>query len=322
MGKVHAAIEGRLRTFVEAQHVFFVATAPLAGDGLINISPRGITGTFKVLDEHTFAWLDTNGSGSETIGHLRENGRITVMFCAFEGPPNIVRLHGRGRVVSLYDDDYPALREQFVEFPQARAVIVVDVDRVSDSCGYGVPFLDYREDRTLMHSWSQRKGDEGTADYRRRKNRTSLDGLPAFDFDPLDEWSTLDGLAAIRERMAAQIDGFEQPASYALALDGELGHVNAPGGRHGLPAVVLATVLKHDGSTATLPVAREQLDEAITTLTPAAACTEVDHPNLAAWRRIAARLDANGGGTVEAVFVRSADDPVSSELDATLRAAW
>ncbi|HWU23724.1 MAG TPA: pyridoxamine 5'-phosphate oxidase family protein [Nocardioides sp.] len=184
MGKIHERIEGRLRTFVEAQPVFFVATSPLSGDGHINLSPRGIGGSFKVLDEHTVAWLDTNGSGSETIAHLRENGRITVMFCAFDGPPNIVRFHGRGRVVPLGTPEYDDLRPHFVDFPVDRAVIVVDVERISDTCGYGVPVMDYREDRTLLRQWSEKKGPEGAADYRREKNRVSIDGLPAYDFDP------------------------------------------------------------------------------------------------------------------------------------------
>ncbi|WP_220454082.1 pyridoxamine 5'-phosphate oxidase family protein [Nocardioides immobilis] len=322
MGKVHAAITGRLRDFIEAQHVFFVATAPLAADGHLNVSPRGIPGTFAVLDERTFAWLDGTGSGSETIAHLRENGRITVMFCAFEGPPNIVRLHGTGRVVGVYDEEYDALAAHFTELPGARAVVVVDVERVSDSCGFGVPLMSFVGDRDLLPPYFERKGVKGSADYRRRKNRTSLDGLRAFDDDPLDEWSTLEGLAAIRERLGAQIDGWEFPASYAVAVDGDFPHVNQPGGVHKLPAAVLGTVLKHDGSTATLEVSRQQLDEAITTLAPAAACTDIDHPNLAAWRAIAERLDAHGGGTVTAVFVRSVDDPVGSELDAALRAAW
>ena len=321
MGKAHAAITGRLRDFIEAQHVFFVATAPLAADGHVNVSPRGIPGTSAVLDERTFGWIDGTGSGSETIAHLRENGRITVMFCAFEGPPNIVRLHGTGRVVGIYDEEYDALAGHFTDLPGARAIVVVDVERVSDSCGFGVPLMTFERDRDLLPPYFTRKGVNGSADYRRRKNRTSLDGLRAFDDDPLDEWSTIDGLAAIRERLGAQIDGWEFPASYALAVDGDFPHVNAPGGMHKLPAVVLGTVLKHDGSTATLEVSRQQLDEAITALAPAAACTAVDHPNLAAWRSIAERLDVNGG-TVRAVFVRSVDDPVGSELDAALRAAW
>ncbi|WP_220793273.1 pyridoxamine 5'-phosphate oxidase family protein [Nocardioides stalactiti] len=322
MGKVHDGITGRLRTFIEAQHVFFIATAPLAADGHVNLSPRGLPGTFAVLDEHTFAWLDGTGSGSETIAHLRENGRITVMFCAFEGPPNIVRLHGTGRVVTLYDEEYADLSARFAAVPGARAVVVVDVARVSDSCGYGVPLMDYTGDRDLLQRYFERKGVDGSADYRRRKNRTSLDGLRAFDDDPLDEWSTLDGLATIRERLAAQIDGWVPPVSYGVAVDGDFPHVNAPGGRHGLPAVVLATVLKHDGSTGSVAMTRQQLDEAITALAPAEACPEVDHPNLAAWRSVAARLDAAGGGTVTAVFVRSADDPVTDDLDAVLRSAW
>lgn len=322
MAKVYDAIEGRIREFIEAQQLFFVATAPLAAGGHINLSPRGIPGTFAVLDERTFAWLDGTGSGSETIAHLRENGRVTVMFCAFDGPPNVVRLYGAGRVVTVYDEEYDALAARFTELPGARAVVVVDVERISDACGWGVPLMSYVGERELLQPFFERKGVEGSADYRRRKNRRSVDGLPAFTDDPLDEWSTLDGLARIRERLGAQIDGWVPPASYALAVDGELPYVNQPGGRHGLPGVVLATVLKHDGSTATLDVSRQQLDEAINALAPAAACTDVDHPNLAAWRAIAARLDERGSGTVQAVFVRSTDDPVGSDLDAALRAAW
>jgi hypothetical protein len=187
MGKVYERIEGRLRELVERQHVFFVATAPLAADGHVNVSPRGIQGTFAVLDDRTFAWLDGTGSGSETIAHLRENGRVTVMFCAFEGPPNIVRFHGTGRVVTLYDDDYPALASRFVDLPGARAVIVVDVERVSDSCGWSVPLMSYEGERNLLEPFFERKGEAGSREYRRRKNLTSIDGLPAFDVDPVDE---------------------------------------------------------------------------------------------------------------------------------------
>ncbi|AJR18610.1 pyridoxamine 5'-phosphate oxidase family protein [Pimelobacter simplex] len=323
MGKVHAAVDGRLRAFVERQNVFFVGTSPLAADGHVNVSPRGIPGTFGLLDERTFAWVDTSGSGSETIAHVRENGRIVVMFCAFDGAPNIVRFHGRGRVVSRYDEEYADLAGRFDDVPGARAVIVVDIDRISDACGYGVPLMDYVGERDLLPRYFGRKGVAGSADYRRRKNRTSIDGLPAFDDDPLDEWATLDGLGRIRVRLGEQIDGWQQPAGYALALDGELGHVNGPGGMHGLPAVVLATVLKHDGATATLDVTAQQLDEAITALTPAEACTDVEHPNLWSWRELRDRLREQGGrGRVTAVFVRDTADPVSSEDDARLRAGW
>jgi len=123
-------------------------------------------------------------SGAETVAHLRENGRITVMFCAFEGPPDVVRLHGRGRVVTIYDPEYPAWVERFAETRGARAVIVVDVERVSSSCGYGVPIMEYAGERDLLPQHMDRKGLEGQAAYRRTKNRVSIDGLPAFDFDP------------------------------------------------------------------------------------------------------------------------------------------
>jgi predicted pyridoxine 5'-phosphate oxidase superfamily flavin-nucleotide-binding protein len=184
MGKVHERIDDKLRAFIERQHLCFVATAPSDPQGRVNLSPKGIGGTFAVLDDHTVAYLDITASGAETIAHLRENGRITVMFCAFEGPPNTVRLHGTGRVVTLYDDEFAALLEHFTETRGARAVIVVDVSRVSDSCGYGVPLMEYAGERDLLPRHMERKGDEGRRDYRRLKNATSIDGLPAFDYDP------------------------------------------------------------------------------------------------------------------------------------------
>jgi predicted pyridoxine 5'-phosphate oxidase superfamily flavin-nucleotide-binding protein len=184
MGKVHEQIDDRLRAFITAQHLFFVATAPRADDGHVSLSPKGIAGTFVVVDEHTVAYLDITGSGVETIAHLRENGRITLMFCAFDGPPNIVRLQGRGRVVSLYDDEYPRWAARFDDLRGARAVIVVDVERVSDSCGYTVPLMEHVGERDLLQPFMDRKGTDGQADYRRLKNRTSIDGLPAFDDDP------------------------------------------------------------------------------------------------------------------------------------------
>ncbi len=188
MGQVHERIDGRLRAFIERQHVFFVATAPSGPGGHVNVSPKGVGGTFAVLDEHTVAYADVTASGAETIAHLRENGRITIMFCAFEGPPNIVRLHGRGRFVTLYDEGFDELLTRFDggldESRGVRAVVVVDVERVSDSCGYGVPLMSYEGERDLLPAYMARKGVDGRADYRRRKNRTSIDGLPAFDMDP------------------------------------------------------------------------------------------------------------------------------------------
>ncbi|RYU12271.1 pyridoxamine 5'-phosphate oxidase family protein [Nocardioides iriomotensis] len=184
MGKVHDGIDGRLRAFIEAQHVFFVATAPLA-DGRVNVSPKGIGGTFVVVDEHTVAYLDITASGAETIAHLREpgNGRITLMFCSFDRSPDVVRLHGRGRVVSLYDDEFADWLPRFAETRGARAVIVVDVERVSDSCGYGVPLMEVVGERHLLPEHMERKGADGVVDYRRAKNRASIDGLPAFTDD-------------------------------------------------------------------------------------------------------------------------------------------
>lgn len=148
-------------------------------------APRGLPGTFAVLDEHTFAWLDVTGSGSETIAHLRENGRITVMFCAFDGAPNIVRLHGRGRIVTRYDDEFNGMAGHFEQQPGARAVIVVDVERVSDSCGWGVPLMSFEGHRELLGPFFERKGDDGSAAYRAGKNRRSIDGMPAYDYDPV-----------------------------------------------------------------------------------------------------------------------------------------
>ena len=186
MGKVYSAIDERLRRFIARQPVFFVATAPLSAEGHVNVSPRGLPGTFAVLDEHTFAWLDVTGSGSETIAHLRENGRVTVMFCAFDGPPNIVRLHGTGRVINRYDDEFESLALHFDDKPGTRAVIVVDVVRVSDSCGWGVPLMTLEGHRDLLGPYFERKGTGGSAEYRIAKNRTSIDGLVAYDFDPVE----------------------------------------------------------------------------------------------------------------------------------------
>ncbi len=181
---MHEKIDGRLREFVEAQHMFFVATAPSGDDGHVNLSPKGMAGTFVVLGEHRVAYLDFHGSGAETLAHLRQNGRITIMFCAFQGPPNIVRLHGRGTHTPIGSPDLDGLLAHFPDAPDLhglRGVITVEVDRVSDSCGYSVPIMSYEGDRDLLLRWADRKDDAALADYRRVKNTTSIDGLPAFD---------------------------------------------------------------------------------------------------------------------------------------------
>lgn len=184
MGKEYDAIDGRLREFIERQPVFFVATAPLAGEGHVNLSPKGRRGTLRVIDERTVAFLDFGGSHAESLAHLGENGRITLMWCAFEGPPNIVRVHGTGEVVFRDDPRFEDLVADFedADGPGLRAVIVVTATLVSDTCGYAVPFMDYVGERELHSDFFGRKDDEQFAAYCESKphNATSIDGLPAL----------------------------------------------------------------------------------------------------------------------------------------------
>lgn len=186
MGKEYEGLSGRLRAFIEAQHIFFTATAPLDGDGTVNLSPKGGSGSFAVLDEHTIAYLDFAGSNAETIAHLRENGRITLMWCAFDGPPNIVRVHGRGEPVFRDDPRWAELVRLFPAVDPAahgvRAVIVVTAERIRDTCGYAVPFMTYDQDRPLHRSRFERETDESLDAYFRGKEHVaaSLDGLPAL----------------------------------------------------------------------------------------------------------------------------------------------
>jgi hypothetical protein len=180
MARVHVGIDPALQDFLERQPVFFVASAPLAADGHVNVSPKGLDGTFRVLGPRWVAYLDLTGSGVETIAHVRENGRITLMFCAFAGPPRIVRLYGRGVVVTPDDADYDTLVSQFPALPGARAVVSVALDRIADSCGYGVPRLEVVEPRDRLLAWAESKGDTGLADYRADRNAQSIDGLPGY----------------------------------------------------------------------------------------------------------------------------------------------
>ncbi len=179
MAKVHDGIDEALATWLEAQPVFFVATAPLAEDGHLNLSPRGLD-CFSVLGPRQVAWVDRTGSGVETIAHLRENGRIVLMFCAFSGPPKIVRLHGRGRVCLPGSAEYDHVVARHVATIGTRAVVVVDVDRVSDSCGYGVPLMDLVGERDQLPRWEAAKGVDGIVAYRAGKNAVSVDGLPGL----------------------------------------------------------------------------------------------------------------------------------------------
>ncbi|MGH3499280.1 MAG: pyridoxamine 5'-phosphate oxidase family protein [Nocardioidaceae bacterium] len=149
------------------------------------MSPKGVAGTFAVAGDHTVAYLDITASGAETIAHLRENGRITLMFCAFEGPPKVLRLHGRARLVTVHDDEYVTWEPWFSERRGGRAVVVVDVQRIADSCGFGVPLMEYAGERDMLPAHAERKGPDGLANYRRDKNAASIDGLQAFDYDRL-----------------------------------------------------------------------------------------------------------------------------------------
>ncbi len=189
MGKTYEEIDDRLARWIDRQPMFFIATAPLAADGHVNVSPKGMRGTFRVTGPRSFAYLDLVGSGVETIAHLRENGRITVMFCAFEGPPKIVRLHGRGTVSEPGDEGYETLVAEFGQCGDGpiarRAVVLVDVERISDSCGYGVPLMEYTGDRDQHERWVEAKAAKGgsgwQADYIGEKNAASIDGLPGVD---------------------------------------------------------------------------------------------------------------------------------------------
>jgi hypothetical protein len=176
MARTHDTLDDDLRGWIARQHVFFVASAPTATDGHVNLSPKGYD-SFRVLDDRIVAYLDLTGSGVETIAHVNENGRLTIMFCGFEGPPRILRLFGRGEVVLPGDDDFDALVQRFPPLPGVRSVIRCHVDRIQSSCGYAVPFLSYESEREALSDWAARKGPEGIEDYHAEKNTVSIDGL-------------------------------------------------------------------------------------------------------------------------------------------------
>lgn len=177
VGKIFSGIDQQLRSFIEAQHVFFVATAPSGSEGHVNCSPKGLD-SFRVLDEHTVAYLDFNGSGIETVAHVRDNGRIVMMFCAFDGPPKIVRLHGHATVIERGDGEFAPLLERFGgAHPPVRAIVRTEVTRISDSCGFGVPLYQYEEQRPQLFDWAERKGAAAIEEYQRDKNARSIDRL-------------------------------------------------------------------------------------------------------------------------------------------------
>ncbi len=177
MGKIYEHVDETLREFLQAQHVFFVGTAPLGADGHVNISPKGMGG-LRVLGPKQVAYLDYPGSGIETVAHLRENGRIVLMFCAFEGAPLILRLYGTARVIHQNDQDWTELFSYFTPLPGARQIFDLTVELVQISCGFGVPYLSYKEERPLLADWAAKKGNEGMRNYWQEKNQVSIDNIP------------------------------------------------------------------------------------------------------------------------------------------------
>jgi hypothetical protein len=176
MGAALSSITPEIKAFIEAQHVYFVATAPSGDAGHVNLSPKGLD-SFRVLSPTRVAYLDMTGSGNETAAHLGQNGRLTVMFCAFAGKPLILRLYGRGRAVLPGDGEWAELVAQFPTFPGVRQCIVLEVTRVSQSCGYAVPRMDFVDERREMCEWAEKKGEDGLKEYRAMKNRVSIDGI-------------------------------------------------------------------------------------------------------------------------------------------------
>ena len=180
MGTIYSTIDDTVRKFIETQPVFFVGSAPLDPSGHVNISPKGLD-TLRILGPRTIAYLDLTGSGIETVSHLKENGRIVLMFCAFEGPPKILRMHGLGRVIEPGQAEFASLASQFPEHEGKRSVILIQVARISDSCGFGVPLLKYEAQRSQLTAWACNRGPEKLRAYRQEKNSESIDGLPGLE---------------------------------------------------------------------------------------------------------------------------------------------
>jgi hypothetical protein len=177
MGKFNDSILDHHAAFIEKQKLFFVATAPLSGDGHINLSPKGLD-SFRVLSPTQVAYMDIVGSGNETSAHVLENGRITFMFCAFDGPPNILRLYGKGATILPGDAQWAELSAHFTLQPSTRQIIIADIYKVQTSCGFGVPLYEYTGERDHAQKWAEKKGPAGLEAYKEEKNLVSLDGLP------------------------------------------------------------------------------------------------------------------------------------------------
>jgi predicted pyridoxine 5'-phosphate oxidase superfamily flavin-nucleotide-binding protein len=180
MGKIYPTIDDSIRKFIEAQPLFFVGSAPLDPGGHVNVSPKGLD-TLRVLGPQTIAYLDLTGSGIETVSHLKENGRVVLMFCAFQGPPKIFRLYGQGRVIEPEQTEFADLAAHFAQREGTRAIILVNVSRISDSCGFGVPLLQYEGERNQLSDWVHKLGPDGLQTYRQEKNQRSIDHIPGLE---------------------------------------------------------------------------------------------------------------------------------------------
>jgi Pyridoxamine 5'-phosphate oxidase len=176
MAKVFDCITEELQDFIAAQHLFFVGSAPLSSAGHVNLSPKGLD-CFRILSPHQVAYLDLTGSANETSAHLQENGRITLMFCAFQEPPSILRLYGRGQTILPDSPDWNSLYSLFSPIPGTRQIIVADIERVQTSCGLAVPLYEYQGQRQALVNWANKKGEQGVKEYQQQKNFLSIDGL-------------------------------------------------------------------------------------------------------------------------------------------------
>jgi hypothetical protein len=179
MSKIYEQLDDKLIDFIRRQKVFFVATAPLSAGGSVNMSPKGYD-SLAIIDPRTVAYVDLGGSGIETHAHIRENGRVTLMFCAFEGPANILRLYGRGQAVAFNEPGFAAQMKRFPAFERARGIVTIHLDRVADSCGWGVPYFDYRGERDQLRRWVDAKPYDDWAERRLSSNGLSIDGLPGL----------------------------------------------------------------------------------------------------------------------------------------------
>ena len=184
MGKEYTEIDASIQRWIARQHIYFVSTAPLQADGHVNCSPKGLD-SLVVLGPMQMAYVDVGGSGIETVAHLKENGRITIMLCAFDGPPKTFRFYGHGTVTEPHEEGFADLLVNFQQQPSVRNIITVDVDLIMDSCGYGVPMYDFKKQRSSFDNYLADKSEEFLLDYRRDRNATSLDGLQGLDVDSI-----------------------------------------------------------------------------------------------------------------------------------------